>query len=85
MSIITIRQALNDALKEEMKKEPSVLIMGCDIGVRGGPFGITLDLLDMFGEKRVIDTPISEPAFTGAGIGAAVTGCRPIVEILYSD
>lgn len=85
MSIITIRQALNDALKEEMKKDPSVIIMGCDIGVRGGPFGITLDLLDMFGEKRVIDTPISEPAFTGAGVGAAATGCRPIVEILYSD
>lgn len=85
MSIITVRQALNDALKEEMKKDPTVLIMGCDIGVRGGPFGITLDLLDMFGEKRVIDTPISESAFTGAGIGAAVTGTRPIVEILYSD
>lgn len=85
MSIITVRQALNNALKEEMKKDPSVLIMGCDIGVRGGPFGITLDLLDMFGEKRVIDTPISESAFTGAGIGAAVTGTRPIVEILYSD
>lgn len=85
MSEITVRQALNDALREEMEIDPTVIIMGCDIAVRGGPFGVTLGLLDQFGSKRVKDTPISEPGFTGAGVGAAATGLRPIVEILYSD
>ncbi len=85
MSEITVRQALNDALREEMEIDPTVIIMGCDIAVRGGPFGVTLGLLDQFGRKRVKDTPISESGFTGAGVGAAATGLRPIVEILYSD
>lgn len=85
MSEITVRQALNDALKEEMRRDNTIIVMGCDVGNRGGPFGITKDLLGEFGVKRVIDTPISEPAFTGAGVGAAATGLRPIVEILYSD
>jgi pyruvate dehydrogenase E1 component beta subunit len=85
MSEITVRQALNDAIREEMRLDPTVIIMGCDVGLRGGPFGITKDLQAEFGAKRVIDTPISEPAFTGAGVGAAATGLRPIVEILYSD
>lgn len=85
MSVITVRQALNDAIREEMERDESVIIMGCDVALRGGPFGVTLGLLDQFGEKRVRDTPISEPAFTGAGVGAAATGLRPIVEILYSD
>jgi pyruvate/2-oxoglutarate/acetoin dehydrogenase E1 component len=85
MSEITVRQALNDAIREEMEIDPTVIIMGCDIAVRGGPFGVTLGLLDQFGPKRVKDTPISEPGFTGAGVGAAATGLRPIVEILYSD
>jgi len=85
MSIITVRQALNDAIREEMARDSSVIIMGCDVGNRGGPFGITKDLLGQFGCERVIDTPISEAGFTGMGIGAAATGLRPIVEILYSD
>jgi pyruvate dehydrogenase E1 component beta subunit len=85
MSEINVRQALNDAIREEMERDESVIIMGCDVALRGGPFGVTLGLLDQFGEKRVRDTPISEPAFTGAGVGAAATGLRPIVEILYSD
>lgn len=85
MSVINVRQALNDAIREEMERDESVIIMGCDVALRGGPFGVTLGLLDQFGEKRVRDTPISEPAFTGAGVGAAATGLRPIVEILYSD
>ncbi len=85
MSVINVRQALNDAIREEMERDKSVIIMGCDVALRGGPFGVTLGLLDQFGEKRVRDTPISEPAFTGAGVGAAATGLRPIVEILYSD
>ncbi len=85
MSVINVRQALNDAIREEMEKDPTIIMMGCDIGVRGGPFGVTLGLQKIFGPKRIIDTPISEPAFTGAGVGAAATGLRPIIEILYSD
>ncbi len=85
MAIITVREALNAAFKEEMAKDPTVITMGCDIGNRGGPFGITMDLLKMFGKDRVIDTPISEPGFVGAGVGAAATGLRPVVEVLYSD
>lgn len=85
MAIITVRQALNDALKEEMKIDPTIIVMGCDIGVRGGPFGITLDLMKLYGKDRVIDTPISESSFVGAGVGAAATGLRPVVEVLYSD
>ena len=85
MAEITVRQALNDAFKEEMKIDPAVIVLGCDIGVRGGPFGITMDLLKLYGKNRVIDTPISEPAFVGMGVGAAATGLRPVVEVLYSD
>jgi len=76
---------LNDALKEEMKIDPTIIVLGCDVGVRGGPFGITLDLQKLYGEDRVIDTPISESSFVGAGVGAAATGLRPLVEVLYSD
>ena len=85
MSIKTVREALNDAMREEMHRDPTIIVMGCDVAVRGNPFGVTKGLLQEFGPKRVIDTPISEPAFTGAGVGAAATGLRPIVEILYSD
>lgn len=85
MSVITMRQALNDAMREEMELDETVIIMGCDVGLRGNPFGVTRGLMDQFGEKRVRDTPISEASFTGAGIGAAAMGLRPIVEILYSD
>ena len=85
MSEINVRQALNDALREEMEIDPTIVLMGCDIGVRGGPFGVTLGLQKQFGAKRVKDTPISEPGFTGAGVGAAATGLRPVIEILYSD
>ena len=85
MAIITVREALNSAFKEEMRDEPTMIVLGCDIGVRGGPFGVTLDLMQMYGKDRVIDTPISEASFAGAGIGAAATGLRPVIEILYSD
>lgn len=85
MSINTVREALHDAMKEEMQRDPTVIVMGCDVAVRGNPFGVTKGLLQDFGPKRVIDTPISESAFTGMGVGAAATGLRPIVEILYSD
>jgi pyruvate/2-oxoglutarate/acetoin dehydrogenase E1 component len=82
---ITVRQALNDAMKEEMMRDETVILLGCDVAIRGNPFGVTKGLCQQFGEKRVIDTPISEAGFTGIGIGAAGMGLRPIVEILYSD
>ncbi len=82
---IQYRQALNEALHEEMARDPSVCLMGEDIGSYGGPFQITRGLYDRFGEKRVRDTPISEAGFTGVAVGAAMTGLRPVVEILYVD
>lgn len=85
MSVITIRQALNDAMREEMERDESIFIIGCDVGLRGNPFGVTKGLMAQFGEKRVRDAPISEAGFTGLGIGAAAAGMRPVVEILYSD
>lgn len=79
------REALNSALLEEMRSDDSVFIMGEGIAERGGSFKVTVDLLKEFGPERVIDTPISEASFTGAGVGAAITGMRPIVEILFLD
>ena len=85
MRSITIRETLNEALRQEMERDETIILMGCDVAIRGNPFGVTRGLLDVFGPKRVIDTPISEAGFTGLGIGAAAMGLRPIVEILYSD
>ena len=85
MSIKTVREALNEAMDEEMARDPNVIIMGCDVGLKGNPFGVTMGLANKYGYDRVIDTPISEPAFTGMGVGAAATGMRPIVEIMFCD
>jgi len=85
MRSITIRECLNEAISQEMQKDDTVVLMGCDVAVRGNPFGVTRGLLQKFGAKRIMDTPISEAGFTGMGIGAAAMGLRPIVEILYSD
>ena len=82
---LMLREALNEALREEMDRDPSVFLLGEGIGERGGSYKVTLGLLDEFGPKRVIDTPISEASFTGAGVGAAITGMRPVVEILFVD
>jgi pyruvate/2-oxoglutarate/acetoin dehydrogenase E1 component len=84
---MTYVQALNEALREEMERDPTVFIMGEDIAVwgGGGVFGVTRGLVDIFGPERVRDTPISEAGFTGMGIGAAATGMRPIVEYMYCD
>jgi pyruvate dehydrogenase E1 component beta subunit len=79
------REALNEAMKEEMRADPSVFIMGEGIAERGGSFKATVDLLKEFGPERVRDTSLSEASFTGAGVGAAITGMRPIVEILFID
>src|SRR2546421_12855210 len=77
-----MREALNQALAEEMRRDESVFVMGEDIGVFQGAFKVTQGLLDEFGEKRVRDTPISENTIVGAGIGAAMAGLRPVVELM---
>lgn len=78
----TYREALRDALREAMREDPRVFLMGEDVGSYGGCFAVSLGLLEEFGPERVRDTPLSESAFTGAGIGAAIGGMRPIVEIM---
>lgn len=82
---IMYREALNEALKEEMRRDPNVFLLGEGVAERGGSYKVTVDLLDEFGPKRVIDTPIAEASFTGAAVGAAITGMRPVVEILFVD
>ena len=85
MRELRYRQALNEALQEEMGRDPAVCLLGEDIGSYGGPFRVTQGLYERFGEKRVRDTPISEAGFTGIAVGAAMTGLRPVVEVLYVD
>ena len=82
MATMRMREALNLALREEMQRDESVFIMGEDVGVFQGAFKVTEGLLDEFGEKRVRDTPISENTIVGAGVGAAMAGLRPVVEIM---
>ncbi|MGH2848415.1 MAG: alpha-ketoacid dehydrogenase subunit beta, partial [Thermoleophilaceae bacterium] len=82
MSTMRYREALNQALREEMEADEKVFIMGEDIGVFQGAFKVTQGLLEEFGEKRVRDTPISENTIVGAGVGAAMAGLRPVVEIM---
>lgn len=79
---VTYRDALNQALREEMQRDDAVFLMGEDIGRFDGAFKVTRGLLDEFGEQRVVDTPITEAGFTGLGIGAAMAGLRPVVEIM---
>ena len=83
--IMNYRQALNDALREEMARDQSVFLIGEDIGLYGGVFRVTADLMTEFGEHRVRQTPISEAAIVGTAIGAALTGLRPVAEIMYID
>ncbi len=78
-------QAINEALEEEMKRDERVFLMGEDIGVYGGAYGATRGLLDKFGKARVRETPISESAIAGVGVGAAMAGMRPVNEIMYID
>ena len=82
---ITYRQALKEALAEEMRKDLNIFLIGEDIGIYGGAYAVTKGLLEEFGEERVIDTPISERAIVGTAIGAAACGARPIAEIMYVD
>jgi pyruvate dehydrogenase E1 component beta subunit len=82
MAVIRMREALRDALAEEMRRDENVFVMGEDVGVFQGAFKVTEGLLDEFGEKRVRDTPISENTIVGTGVGAAMVGLRPVVEIM---
>ncbi|HEV3034271.1 MAG TPA: alpha-ketoacid dehydrogenase subunit beta [Solirubrobacteraceae bacterium] len=82
MAEMRYREALNAALREELARDERVLLMGEDIGVFGGAFKVTDGLLEEFGEKRVRDTPISENTIVGVGVGAAMTGLRPVVELM---
>lgn len=83
--ILTYREALNEALHEEMARDPSVCVLGEDVGRYGGVLQITRGLYEKYGEKRVRDTPISEAGFVGIAVGAAMTGLRPVAEIMYID
>lgn len=84
MTEIRYIDALNQVMEQEMADDPSVIVLGEDVAV-GGPFGVTAGLVDRFGEKRVINTPISEDSIMGMAIGAAIAGKRPIIEIMFID
>ncbi len=85
MTKIKYREALRDALREEMERDPSVFCIGEGIGERGGSYKVTDGLLAEFGPRRVVDTPLSEAGFVGLGAGAAIAGARPVVEMLFID
>jgi pyruvate dehydrogenase E1 component beta subunit len=82
MALTTVRQAISDALWEEMERDEKVFILGEEVGVWGGTYAVTKGFYDHFGEKRVRDTPIAEAAIIGAAIGAAMTGLRPVAELM---
>ena len=82
---ITLGEAVREALAEEMRRDPTVFIMGEDVAEAGTPFKVLSGLVEEFGPRRVIDTPISEAGFTGIGVGAAITGMRPVIDIMFGD
>lgn len=82
MQLVEMREAIRQALDEEMAKDHRVIIMGEEVGYYNGPYKVTKGLLDKYGPARVIDTPITEASFTGIGIGAAMTGLRPVIEFM---
>jgi acetoin:2,6-dichlorophenolindophenol oxidoreductase subunit beta len=82
---MTVREAIREALREELERDEDVFIMGEDVGLFGGVLEVTGDLFEQFGEERVRDTPIAEAGFIGAATGAAATGSRPVVELMFSD
>ena len=86
MREITYRQALNEALAEELERDPNVFLMGEEVAEYQGAYKVSAGLLQRFGPKRIIDTPISENGFAGLGIGAAMVGLRPVIEfVLHPD
>src|SRR2546421_9265864 len=82
---ISLGRAVKEAIAEEMRRDPTVFILGEDVAEAGHPFKVLVGLVDEFGKERVLDTPISEPGFTGLAVGAAMTGLRPIVDIMFGD
>ena len=82
MATLTYRDALNQALREEMQRDPSVFLMGEEVGVYQGAYKVSRGLLDEFGPMRVVDTPITELGFAGVGVGAAMVGLRPVIEFM---
>ena len=82
---LTLGEAVREALAEEMRRDPRVFILGEDVAEAGTTFKVLTGLVNEFGPERVLDTPISEPGFTGIGVGAAMTGLRPVVDIMFGD
>lgn len=83
--LITFAEAINEALAEELRRDPNVFIIGEDVAEAGTPFKVLKGLVEEFGTERVIDSPISEAGITGIGVGAAMTGMRPVVDIMFGD
>src|SRR6202047_644719 len=82
---LTFGEAIREALAEEMRRDSRVCVLGEDVAEAGTPFKVLSGLVEEFGKERVVDTPISEPGFTGVGVGAAMTGLRPVVDIMFGD
>src|SRR5215210_9508813 len=82
MAVITMREALNQALREEMERDENVFLMGEEVAAYQGAYKVSKGLLEEFGEKRVIDSPITELGFAGLGVGAAMVGLRPVIEFM---
>jgi pyruvate dehydrogenase E1 component beta subunit len=82
MAVVTYRDALNQALREEMQRDPKVFLMGEEVGVYQGAYKVSRGLLDEFGPMRIVDTPITELGFAGVGVGAAMVGLRPVIEMM---
>ena len=85
MRSITLSQAVNEAIAEEMRRDETVFLIGEDVAEAGTPFKVTSGLVEEFGTDRVIDTPIAEPGFMGLAVGAAMTGARPVVDLMFGD
>src|SRR5690606_13444343 len=85
MREITLSRAVNEAIAEEMRRDPSVFVIGEDVAEAGTPFKVRSGLVEEFGTARIIDTPIAEPGFMGIAVGAAMTGARPIVDLMFGD
>jgi pyruvate/2-oxoglutarate/acetoin dehydrogenase E1 component len=82
---LTFAEAIREAVQEEMRRDPTVYVLGEDVAEAGTPFKVLSGLVEEFGKLRVVDTPISEPGFTGIGVGAAMTGLRPVIDIMFGD
>src|SRR5438132_14283936 len=82
---LALAQAVNEAFREELRRDPTVFVIGEDVAEAGTPFKVLSGLVEEFGKQRVIDSPISEPGITGLGVGSAMTGMRPVVDIMFGD